>query len=47
MDKSKNTGLKVNANGSIGVDKSIFYSRAEVKDAVAKMKLSNAYPNKQ
>ena len=45
METSKDTGLRVNVNGSIGVNKSVFYSRSEVKNVVAKMKASSAYPN--
>jgi hypothetical protein len=45
METSKDTGLRVNANGSIRVNKSVFYSRSEVKNVVAKMKASSAYPN--
>ena len=47
MGNSKDTGLRVNANGSIRVNKSVFYSRSEVKNVVSKMKASKAYPNKK
>lgn len=45
MENLKDTGLRVNASGSIRVNKSVFYSRTEVKNVVSKMKASSAYPN--
>lgn len=45
MENQKDTGLRVNASGSIRVNKSVFYSRAEVKNIVSKMRSSKAYPN--
>lgn len=47
MENSKDTGLRVNTNGSIRVNKTVFYSRSEVKKVVAKMRASDAYPNKK
>jgi len=47
MESSKDTGLRVNPNGSIRVNKSVFYSRSEVKSVVSKMRASSAYPNKK
>lgn len=45
MEKSKDTGLRVNPNGSIRVNKSVFYSRDEVKNVVVKMKAYDVCPN--
>ena len=45
MDNSKkDTGLRVNANGTIRVKKSVFFARKDVKNIVSKMKTSQAYP---
>jgi hypothetical protein len=49
LDKNKiikDSGLRVNANGSIRVSRAVFYSRPDVKKVMAKMQDSTAYPKK-
>jgi len=41
---NKDTGLRVRPNGSMYVDRSVFYSRKSVKDTIRKMRESGVYP---
>lgn len=46
-EKEPDTGLRVSSKGSIKVNKSVFYSRSEVKGVVERMKASSAYPKSE
>lgn len=41
---NKDTGLRVKPNGSMYVDRSVFYSRKSVQDTIKKMRESGVYP---
>lgn len=43
-ENSKDTGLRVQTNGTFYVDRKIFYQRSEVRDTLKKMKESGVYP---
>ena len=40
----KDTGLRIKPNGSMYVDRSVFYSRKSVQDTIKKMRESDVYP---
>jgi hypothetical protein len=42
--KSTDTGLRVKPEGTIYVDRKVFYARQKVRDTIVKMSESSAYP---